>query len=33
MLQNEILVYEELSKLNLNYIPRYYHVFEMFGQY
>jgi hypothetical protein len=33
MLQNEILVYEKLSKLNLDYVPRYYGECELYGQY
>jgi serine/threonine protein kinase len=33
MLKNEILVYEKLSKLNLDYVPRYYGECEFYGQY
>jgi len=33
MLKNEILVYEKLSKFNLQYIPRYYGECELYGQY
>jgi predicted Ser/Thr protein kinase len=33
MLQNEISVYEKLSKLNLKYIPRYYGECEFYGQH
>jgi hypothetical protein len=33
MLKNEITVYEKLSKLNLEYIPRYYGEYELYGQY
>jgi hypothetical protein len=33
MLQNEISIYEKLSKLNLPYIPRYYGECEFYGQY
>ena len=33
MLQNEILVYEKLSKQNLNYIPRYNGVFDIPGKH
>ena len=33
MLKNEILVYEKLSKLNLEYVPRYYGECELYGQY
>jgi hypothetical protein len=33
MLMNEILIYEKLSKLNLEYVPRYYGECELYGQY
>ena len=33
MLKNEISVYEKLSKLNLEYLPRYYGECEFYGQY
>jgi serine/threonine protein kinase len=33
MLQNEISIYEKLSKLNLSYVPRYHGECELFGQY
>lgn len=33
MLKNETLIYERLSKLNLGYVPRYYGVFEAYGQH
>ena len=33
MLKNEISVYEKLSKLNLEYVPRYYGECELYGQY
>ena len=33
MLKNEISVYEKLSKLNLEYVPRYYGECEFYGQY
>ncbi|KAI8891972.1 hypothetical protein BC833DRAFT_626280, partial [Globomyces pollinis-pini] len=33
MLKNEIAVYEKLSQHNLGYVPRYYGVCELHGQY
>ena len=33
MLQNEISIYEKLSKLNLSYVPRYYGECEYYGHY
>ena len=33
MLKNEILVYEKLSKFNLEYVPRYYGECELYGQH
>jgi hypothetical protein len=33
MLKHEIAVYEKLSRLNLNYVPRYFGECEFYGQY